>query len=331
MTILRSTGPVISTRRSAISAGTGAIRQSASRIVRGRRREAGEHALAERGGAQLADAQELTSGLLECAVQGGEERDGVAREDVVRAGRSRYAVLRSLDPSRHGETIALRSHCCKALVATRRLGSRIGTLSSRRRAPARGLPRRLPARRRGGLDQRDCDDGADDEQAGQHVERRLEAVVERRGARRGRRRARPRSCSSTVAAIALTAARPIAPPIWRLVLTRPGGDARVGALDTRSGSRSSPGRTRGPCRRRRARRPGTDPRSSARAPAAASAARPRAADATSPAVSVARTPSRADDRPARRSRSTTTVSAKRDERDAALDRPSSGGRPAGTA
>ena len=150
--------------------------------------------------------------------------------------------------------------------------------------------------RRGGTlrpDQDAGDDCTDDQEPGEHVEGGLEAVVERGGARR----ADPGVCicvvrRSRVAAIALIAASPIAPPIWRLVLTRP--DAMPAS------ARSTPARLaivsgderEAEAERHRARRPGRDPRSSGRRPAAGSARRPRRAEARMPAVSVARTPKR---------------------------------------
>ena len=73
---------------------------------------------------------------------------------------------------------------------------------------------------------------AGDQQPGEDEERGLEAVVEGRATRRRDRVRVGVVRRSSVAAIALTAAMPIAPPIWRLVLTSPEAMPGVGALDT---------------------------------------------------------------------------------------------------
>ena len=130
--------------------------------------------------------------------------------------------------------------------------------------------------------------GSDDEECGQRVQRRAVAVVERLDTAGGRAaEVRRRGCGDRGRRGDADRAADLPARV-----DEPGRDAGVGAIDALQGSRSSPGRTRGPCRRRRARRPGTCPRSSGRRPAAGSGARPTTADISRPAVSVARTPTR---------------------------------------
>src|ERR1700751_365785 len=89
MIILRSTGPVISTRRHRRSAGSGAIVQLLSRTWRGSARKTGR---AEKVGALACikalctfgpPCEQLSAARLERAVQPRNQRERVCREDAV--------------------------------------------------------------------------------------------------------------------------------------------------------------------------------------------------------------------------------------------------------
>ena len=104
MTILASTGPVISTRRQCSAGGTGAIFQSPARIVRGRGEEVGPLAGVEALGALDAGGQQLLAARLEGAVQLGDERERRRRQDGLEAGQDRRVDLHAGGQGeRHGE------------------------------------------------------------------------------------------------------------------------------------------------------------------------------------------------------------------------------------
>ena len=87
MTILRSTGPVISTRRSWMSAGTGAHVHSASRTARRLGQEIGQPTGVELRLARRTPRQELGAALAEDALQPRDEADRLRREDLGVLGR----------------------------------------------------------------------------------------------------------------------------------------------------------------------------------------------------------------------------------------------------
>ena len=91
MIILRSTGPVISTRRSRRSAGSGATVQSASRMSAVSGRKSGRSPASRRAWRATRAARSSLAAGVELAVQGGEEGEGFGGEDggvaVVRAWR----------------------------------------------------------------------------------------------------------------------------------------------------------------------------------------------------------------------------------------------------
>ena len=94
ITILRSTGPVISTRRSAISSGNGAIRQSPARTSAGLGEEVGQLARGEPCQPLRAAREELAAPVAELALEVGQERDRLRREDVVDVHRTRSLSAR---------------------------------------------------------------------------------------------------------------------------------------------------------------------------------------------------------------------------------------------
>ena len=75
ITIFRSTGPVISTRRSWSSAGTGATRQSPSRTPRVSRQEVGQLAFAQPLRPLVARGEQLLPARAEASLQLGQELD----------------------------------------------------------------------------------------------------------------------------------------------------------------------------------------------------------------------------------------------------------------
>ena len=83
ITILRSTGPVISTRRSAISSGDGATCQSPLADVARLGQEVGQLARREARCALDPAREHLAPPLAELALEVGQERERVGREDVV--------------------------------------------------------------------------------------------------------------------------------------------------------------------------------------------------------------------------------------------------------
>ena len=83
MTILRSTGPVISTRRSCRSAGTGATRQSLSRTSLRLRQEVGQLAGVEARLALDAGGEQLAARPVEAAVELGDEGERVRAQDLL--------------------------------------------------------------------------------------------------------------------------------------------------------------------------------------------------------------------------------------------------------
>ena len=83
ITIFRSTGPVISTRRSWISAGTGSTRQSPSRTLLRLGQEVGELAVAQPLRSRLSCGQQLAPPWSELALQLREELDRVVGENVL--------------------------------------------------------------------------------------------------------------------------------------------------------------------------------------------------------------------------------------------------------
>ena len=92
ITIFRSTGPVISTRRSCSSAGTGATRQSPSRIVLRLRQEVGELAVAQALRPLVPRCEQLAPPRAERPLELGEEVDRVGGEDGLRRMRGLYGV-----------------------------------------------------------------------------------------------------------------------------------------------------------------------------------------------------------------------------------------------
>ena len=87
ITIFRSTGPVISTRRSCSSAGTGATRQSPSRMLLRLGEEVGQLAVAQPLRPLVPRVEQLAPPRAEPALQLGEEIDRVLGEDAARHGR----------------------------------------------------------------------------------------------------------------------------------------------------------------------------------------------------------------------------------------------------
>ena len=82
ITIFRSTGPVISTRRSTMSAGIDAQVQSPSRIARGLRQEIGQRPAIEFGLPLRATGHEVGAATAERPLELGRERDRVGRQDL---------------------------------------------------------------------------------------------------------------------------------------------------------------------------------------------------------------------------------------------------------
>ena len=91
MTIFRSTGPVISTRRSSRSRGTGETVQFASRTSRVSARNFGAFALIETSLTRLPRGQQARDAGAEAALQIGDELNGFGRKHalVVQAGSAR--------------------------------------------------------------------------------------------------------------------------------------------------------------------------------------------------------------------------------------------------
>ena len=90
ITIFRSTGPVISTRRSAISSGNGAIRQSPLADAGRLRQEVGQLARREPAACEASQAlgaarEQLAPPLAELPLEVGQEPDRVGSQDVVGA------------------------------------------------------------------------------------------------------------------------------------------------------------------------------------------------------------------------------------------------------
>ena len=83
--ILRSTGPVISTRRSRRSAGIGATRQSPSRMAACLGQEVGRLAGVEQLLALDARGEQLAAALVEASVQVGEKGQRLRGENFVEA------------------------------------------------------------------------------------------------------------------------------------------------------------------------------------------------------------------------------------------------------
>ena len=87
MTILRSTGPVISTRRSCRGAGAAATCQSPSRMSRVSARKSRGLACGDPRPPLRAGGEELSPARLEALVQRAEEGEGVVGEDAGGGGR----------------------------------------------------------------------------------------------------------------------------------------------------------------------------------------------------------------------------------------------------
>ena len=100
MTILASTGPVISTRRRCSAGGTGAIFQSPARIAGGGGEEVGPLAGVDPPGALGARREQLLAPRLEGAVQLGDERERGLGQDGLEAGQDRRVDLHA---GRQGE------------------------------------------------------------------------------------------------------------------------------------------------------------------------------------------------------------------------------------
>ena len=86
ITILRSTGPVISTRRSAISSGVGATRQSPARMSAVSGRKSGSSPRMQALEPLCPPRQQLDPARAERALQIVEEAAGIVGEDVCRVG-----------------------------------------------------------------------------------------------------------------------------------------------------------------------------------------------------------------------------------------------------
>jgi hypothetical protein len=80
--ILRSTGPVISTRRSRRSPASGATCHSLSRSPLGAVQKLGDNVGGEIGEAPFAARQELVAGVAQAAVEAGDEAQGFGGEDL---------------------------------------------------------------------------------------------------------------------------------------------------------------------------------------------------------------------------------------------------------
>ncbi len=85
MTILRSTGPVISTRRSSRSLGTGAMRQSAARTAAVPGRKSGSSPASQAPLALRARLQQLQAPRIEAPVQARQQLQRKRRQHLVRA------------------------------------------------------------------------------------------------------------------------------------------------------------------------------------------------------------------------------------------------------
>ena len=94
MTILRSTGPVISTRRSAIAGGYGATFQSASRIDAVSGRKSGSSPVRRPACRSPRRASSSLAPAAELALELGQERDDLGGEDVGGPVRSCAARVR---------------------------------------------------------------------------------------------------------------------------------------------------------------------------------------------------------------------------------------------
>ncbi len=93
MTILASTGPVISTRRQCSAGGTGAIFQSPARIAAVAARKSGRSPASSRLARSARDGEQLLPARLEGAVQLGDERERGRGQDGLEAGQDRCVDL----------------------------------------------------------------------------------------------------------------------------------------------------------------------------------------------------------------------------------------------
>ena len=147
ITIFRSTGPVISTRRSWSSSGTGATRHSPSRIACVSGRKSGSSPSRSRSARATLAASSSSRRRPEPALEAGQEVDRVGRQNGVRVHRG------SLDPARHWSTLARMTRL--SLVATALLvgivvfvgGAGSASKSLRLAGRRRGKRARVPSRR----------------------------------------------------------------------------------------------------------------------------------------------------------------------------------------
>ena len=134
ITILRSTGPVISTRRSAISSGNGATRQSDSRIDARLREEVRQLARAQPFQPLRAQREQLATPWAELALEVGQEGDDVRGQDV----RGLALLRRAHTATRAGAAPGNRERAANAhATARRRASGRWAAEADKRRGGAR--------------------------------------------------------------------------------------------------------------------------------------------------------------------------------------------------
>ena len=137
MTIFASTGPVISTRRHSSGFGIGAIFQSPSRMCFVVGEEVGPLAGVETLGALGTRGQQLCAARLERAVQLGDERQRLGREDRVEAGQHRRVDLHAFGQV-SGSCVNLHQVEKKISTSDRLAPMRVGSVfSSSSGSPAR--------------------------------------------------------------------------------------------------------------------------------------------------------------------------------------------------
>ena len=143
MTILASTGPVISTRRHCSAAGTGAIRQSPSRIAFVSARKSGRSPASSRL-AQLGPRREqLLAARLEGAMQLGHEGERRLGEDGLEAGKDRRVDRHAgRQVERHGEDFRSEDDGKNESTSARLVPVRVGAAPS----SSSGRPKRLTQR-----------------------------------------------------------------------------------------------------------------------------------------------------------------------------------------
>ena len=132
MTILRSVGPVISTRRSWMSAGVGATVQSVPDVF-GFRQEIGPLATVQRGLALVAAGEEFVAPVAEFPVQRGDEGHRFRREDFGLGGGD---VAADFDAFRRGGGGGWCAQWLREAEVSRRL-RRLAQISRRRMGKGR--------------------------------------------------------------------------------------------------------------------------------------------------------------------------------------------------